>query len=346
MFLGFLLGTLLAVSTMKELSPSFALLFIFSLTLFSGFWIANTLLTSLKSHKYILISFIIGFGSMVVLAPLFGRFSLEGLLLSYLLGTSITFSLLTGYIFYSYPAYKLIEFDFLNGKKVFLSLSFTGFFYNIAIWVDKFVFWFSPITGDTLLGPFRSSVVYDIPIFLAYLAIAPGMGFLFLKLEGEFANYCSRYYTAIREGETLDRIYELGYEMVMSVRALIQEVFRVQAIAIVIVFLLENSLFQLFGLSPVYIPLFNVLVLGTSLQLLVMAVLAILFYFDLRRYSLYTTAIFAVLNFLFSEISIHLGPYFYGYGFLTALLVTLLIAILLLRRALYEIHYRTFMLLT
>ncbi|MEO2069107.1 MAG: exopolysaccharide Pel transporter PelG [Desulfurobacteriaceae bacterium] len=345
MALGFLVGLLIVLFGMKKLPPTFALLFLFSLTLSSGFWIVNVLLTSLKSYKYILFAFFIGFGSMMITAPIFSKAGITGLLFSFFVGMGIAFSLLVGYIFYSYTSSKLIEFDFLNLKKIYLSLAVSGLFYNLGIWIDKFVFWFSPLTGQQVIGPFKASPVYDIPIFLAYLSIAPGMGIFFLKLEAEFAEYYDRYYSAVREGATLERIYEMGYELVMAVRGLIQEVFRIQGMAVIIVLLTEKEVFKWFNLSPLYLPLFNILLLGTSLQLLVMCILALLFYFDLRKEAVYLTISFAILNFLLSIISIKLGPYFYGYGFFLSLLITFLFGTYLLRRFLYELHYRTFMLI-
>ncbi|OMH41206.1 exopolysaccharide Pel transporter PelG [Desulfurobacterium indicum] len=349
MFIGLTFGVFFSLFTsLKEIyqqMPWFVILFILSLTLMTGFWIINTLLTSFKSYKYILLSFILGFGLMIITAPYFGKFGLSGLMLSYFCGVSIIFLMLIGYIFKHYSSEKLIEFDFLNRDRVYISLAFVGLFYNVAIWADKFVFWFSNITGESVIGPFRASIVYDVPIFLAYLAIAPGMGIFFLKLESEFAEHYDRYYAAVREGETLDRIYELGHELVVAVRTLIQEVFRIQAIAVILIFLMEIVIFKFFHLSLLYLPLFNVLLLGTYLQLVIMVILSVLFYFDLRTYALYTTLTFAIFNFLLSKISIIAGPFFYGYGFFLSLIISFLVGIFLLRRFLNEIHYRTFMLI-
>lgn len=346
MIAGLIFGLLVGLLYVRELSPVFVLLFAFLMSLFSGFWIANTVLTSLKSYKFVFASFLFGFGVMVLLAGLLQKYFVLGFLIAYFVGAGITFSLIVGYMFKSFPSDRLIEFDFLNRKRVYYSLAVAGVFYNLGIWIDKFLFWFSGSTGENVLGPFRASIVYDVPMFLAYLSIAPGMGFFFLKLEGEFAEYYQRYYDAVREGETLERILELGYEMLMAIRSLIQEVFRIQTIALVIVFLVEYALFRLFKLSLLYIPLFNILCLGTSLQLLFMVVLSLLFYFDLRREAVISTVVFFVTNALFTYLSIKGGPYFYGYGFLFSLLFSFVFATLLLRRALYEIHYRTFMLNT
>ncbi len=339
--LGFLAGILFSLFELKQLPLPFRMVFTFTLSLLSGFWLINILFTAFKNYKLILISFIIGFGTLLFLTPALSHQGLTGLLLSFFIGTAIIFVLLTGYLFKIYPTKQLISFNFLKmGYKVLIPI---GIFYNLGVWIDKFIFWFSPDTGSTVLEPFRSSIVYDIPMFLAYLAITPGMGYFFLKLEGEFTVYYAKYYETIISGDTLERIYELGHDMIRAARSILQETFRAQAILILITLLVEQPLFRFFNISLVYIPLFNILLLGTSLQLLVMAVLSLLYYFDLRTESLIVTATMAIFNAIFTFLSIKLGPYFYGYGFFFSLLISFTVGILLLRRVLYEIHYRTFM---
>ena len=340
--MGFSAGFSFSLWGMRELPIQFKAVFTFSLSLMSGFWLINILLTAFKDYKLILIAFITGFGTILLLTQLLSRFGIEGLLLAFLTGVSITFIILTGYLFRMYPTDNLLDISFL--KSGYHTLILVGIFYNLGVWIDKFLFWFSPETGSPVLGPFRSSIVYDIPMFLAYLSITPGMGYFFLKLEGEFASYYTKYYEAIISGETLERIYELGHNMIIAARNIIQETIRTQAIVIILLLIFEKSIFEFFHLSLVYIPLFNVLILGTSLQLLVMAVLSLIYYFDLRKESLIITSLFALLNAVLTYVSIKLGPYYYGYGFFLALLVSLVAGILLLRRVLYEIHYRTFML--
>jgi uncharacterized membrane protein len=83
---------------------------------------------------------------------------------------------------------------------------------------------------------------------------------------------------------------------------------------------------------------------GTYLQLIFMTLLAILNYFDRRREVLYLSIFFAVSNAAFTYTSILLGPYFYGYGYVISLFISDLLAIILIRRFLDEVHYQTFML--
>ncbi len=341
---GFLVCLAFVLYAFRDMDFLYAVLFLFSFTTLCGVWMTNILLTSLKSYKYIVCSFVAGYGVFIGLSYLLVKYGLNGLMLSFLTGQAVVFSLLAGYIVYSFRSEMLLEFDFTDARKTYPSLILTGLFYNMGVWADKFVFWFNEATSQAVVGPLRASVLYDIPVFLAYLTIAPGMASLFLKLEGEFAEVYDRYYKAVREGATLDKLYDLGDEVVDSARTLVLDVMRIQAIGLIFVFLFEVLIFRFFGLSLLYIPLFNLLSIGTFLQLLFISILSLAFYFDRRKEALAVTSVFFILNLSLSQLSILLGPYYYGYGFVISLIVASIMGIVLLRRFLYEIHYQTFML--
>lgn len=103
-------------------------------------------------------------------------------------------------IFRGYQSRVFIEFDFLGSGRMYRSLMLTGLFYNLGIWADKFVFWFHPVTGSTVIGALRASLVYDLPVFLAYLAIIPGMAVFLVRMETDFVEYYDKFYDAVREG--------------------------------------------------------------------------------------------------------------------------------------------------
>ena len=67
-------------------------------------------------------------------------------------------------------------------------------------------------------------------------------------------------------------------------------------------------------------------------------------YLDRRRIVLILTAMFVVLNFVSTAITIELGPAFCGYGFAFALLIVVMIGAQRLARALSRLEYETFML--
>lgn len=57
-----------------------------------------------------------------------------------------------------------------------------------------------------MIGPLRTSILYDLPILFAYLSIIPGMAVFPVRIEADFAERYERAYEAIRGGETLQHI--------------------------------------------------------------------------------------------------------------------------------------------
>jgi len=327
----------------REAGYSYVLIFSLTFTVLVGLWLVNIVLVGLKRYKFILLSFALAYLTFFLIGYVLSSFGLNGLMVAFFLSQSLLFLMLLAYFIYNNLSDRIIEFDFLNKERVFVSLIFVGFFYNLAIWIDKFVFWFNTATSTPVLGPLRYSIVYDIPMFLAYLAIAPGMSALFIKIEVEFSYWYQRYYDAIINGLSLRKIYNYGDELIESGRSALFEIARVQGIFNIVLILFEKPIFTLFNIPFIYIPLFHVLLFGTFFQLLLISVISMLFYFDRRKETLITVFVFFVLNFLLSYASIKLGPYFYGYGFVISAFISFLVALILLRRFLHGIHYYTFM---
>ena len=69
----------------------------------------------------------------------------------------------------------------------------------------------------------------------------------------------------------------------------------------------------------------------------------VLFYLDKRRTVLALSVFLLASNALFTQLSIHAGVGFYGYGFATALLLSVLGGLLALDRNLQHLEFRTFM---
>ncbi|WP_456399835.1 exopolysaccharide Pel transporter PelG [Persephonella sp.] len=331
---------------LKDQGYLYGITFMFAFVVLSGVWILNIILTALKNYKFIVFSFLVAYiftiTSVLVLSILGSE--LEGLLISFLGGQIILFFMLLGLIIYNFESDKLVEFDFLDKKKIYTSLIFTGFFYNLGIWTDKFIFWFHPDTGEKVVSFLRNSILYDLPIFLAYLAIVPGMAVFLLRLETEFAEKYDNYYNAVRNGATFEAIKKKHIEIIETARTALFEVFRIQSIVILLLFLFSEPIFKLLKFPVFYISLFRIDLVGTGLQLFFMSILAIAFYLDKRKAVLFLTFLFFILNFVFTLISIELGIMFYGYGFALSLLVSSVTALFLLRKDFERLNYETFML--
>jgi len=201
-----------------------------------------------------------------------------------------------------------------------------------------------PGLPKSVIGPLHASVIYDIPVFIAYVCVMPGMATFLVRIEADFVEYYDRFYDAVRSGATLRHINDMRDMMVSSVRAGLYEIVKIQAVVLLMILAFGHLVLEALGISTLYMPLLIVDVISASLQVLLLGLLNVFFYLDGRRSVLKLTAGFVVLNGLFTAITLKLGPDFYGYGFALALLVVVVISVITLDRKFNSLEYETYML--
>ncbi|MEM8176322.1 exopolysaccharide Pel transporter PelG, partial [Morganella morganii] len=116
-------------------------------------WLVIIFLSGMKAYKRILLVMFIGYALMVACAYLLRFMQMDGLLLALLIGHASLLFVFLYDILREYPARRMVAFDFLDRRQVFVSLLLTGLCYNLGIWIDKFIFWFNPSTSDLVIGP-------------------------------------------------------------------------------------------------------------------------------------------------------------------------------------------------
>jgi uncharacterized membrane protein len=206
------------------------------------------------------------------------------------------------------------------------------------------MFWFYPDTSQHIIGPLRASLIYDLPIFLAYLAIIPGMAVFLVRIETDFVEYYQKFYDAVREGGSLDHIETMRDNMLFTIRQGLFEIVKIQAIAVLVVFVLGDALLDWLGISHLYLPLLYVDVVAAGLQVVLLGILNVFFYLDKRHIVVFLCLLFLGTNIAFTALSLSLGAAYYGYGFAISLLITVLAGMQLLSRKLDLLEYETFML--
>lgn len=322
----------------------FRLLMLSNFVTLTNLWLVVIFLSGMKAYNRILGIMAIGYGFLVFAAYFLRENSLEGLMLSFLLGHGFLLFAFLAEIIRDFVPERLLAFDFLKKEKIYISLMFTGLAYYAGIWVDKFLFWFNPLTSEAIIGPLRASAIYDIPIFLAYLTIIPGMAVFLVRIETDFAEHYERLYDAIRGGEALDHVYYLKDKMVGSVRQGLMEIFKVQGVTILLTFLWAPEILAMLGISDFYLPLLYVDVIGVSVQIVLMATLNVFFYLDRRENVLFITCLFLVTNIALTLWTQSLGPVYFGYGFVGSTVLATLVALIILNRVMRDLEYETFML--
>ena len=307
-------------------------------------WLLIIVISCMKSWEKIMRAFAAGYGCSVVLAIAARSLGVEGLLTGFLLGQCLLFFMLLTEVIPLFPSRELMSFEFLGAYRQYPSLAAIGFFYVTGNWIDKVLFWLLPDTGMSIHGPLRASPLYDMPIFLAYLSVVPGMAVFLIRMEADFAEHCDHFFKSIGRGAPLQEIIAAKDRMVVSVRRGLVDMCKIQGLTIVVLISMNEQLLTLFGISPVYRILLNVDLVAAGIQLIFAATLNVLFYLDERPGALGLCLLFAVANGVLSYLSYLLGPLAYGYGFAIAVLISALAGLSLLATRLQDLEYKTFVL--
>lgn len=333
------------LSTIFHEPLSYELLMLGNFVTLNNVWILVIFVAGLKKFKYILYSFAAGYSTTVVLSILLIPYGMNGLLAGLLAGHAVLLFSMLAVIIPEHPLKDstTVRADFLKLKQIFPILIFIGFFYNIGIWIDKLMFWFHPGTSEAIIGPLRASLIYDLPIFLAYLSIIPGMAVFLLRIETDFAEAYDGFFAAVRGNASLQEIETLGNEMILAVREGIFQIIKVQGITVLVLYMLGPKIVAWLGISDKFIHLYYIDLVGVAAQVLMLAVLNVLFYLDRLTDAFWLTLTLFISNSVFTWITLQMGPMFYGYGFGLSMTLTAFVGIFLLSSELENIEFRTFM---
>ncbi len=333
----------LSIYIFPEQSPLFRYLVVYIFIIMMDLWIANVIASSLKYYKNIFLAYITTYMLIALFTYLWGD-SIEKMLFIFLSGNFLLFLMLSIFIILNYPSKRLLFFEFFTKGQFYWFLGFSALFYTLAIWIDKFIFWFYPYTGSQILGKLNMSIVYDIPIFMAYLTIAPGMALFFFRIEAYFSQKYEKYYDSVTLGGDLGSIKKYKKEMVDVIRYALRDIIVLQTIISIFIYIYTPEIFSTFHIPLLYSSLFHIDMVGAQLQLGFMSVLALLYYLDKRRVTMWLSLTFLILNGLLTLLSIYLGPYYFGYGYALSLLIVFVISLWILQKTMEDLEYETFLL--
>ena len=307
-------------------------------------WILQIFASAIDAPYTVVLAFAAGYAITVGAALALRAFGLDGLLAGFIAGQAFLLFSLLAMVVRRFPAQQLIAFSFLRRKLIFPELALIGLFYNLGVWADKMIFWSDALTGTPVVGPLRASPIYDLPIFLAYLSIIPGMAVFFIRMEVGVADQCASFYRTVTGGGSFAAIRSEKEKLVSAMRHCLLDIMKVQSVTTLLLLMFGSELLHLFGMSPLYLPLLSVDLVAVAIQLVVLAILSFFFYLDRRKIALALCVLFFVANTVFSLLSLEAGPLFYGYGFAAATLLTAIAGALWLSSTLERLEYETFML--
>ncbi len=308
-----------------------------------GVWVLTIMGTSLKDYRGIVFWYFFAYATILCAGIYFGKtYGLTGYLLAFDIGQMILLASLGGMVIRQFPG--LVDFpkNILQRQRIFWSLSLSGLFFNTAVWSDKIMFWFFPATSEQVIGPLRASPIYDVPIFLSYLLITPGMAVFLFRLETDFVEAYDAFNRAIVNGGIFSEVAAAKQGMIDATRTGLWDIGKIQGATAILAIVFASPIFHLLGYSQEYVRIFRFDVVGVSLQLLLMSVLNVYFYLDLRAKALLLCSIFLAGNILLTYLSLCVGPFLYGTGFMGSVFLADIVGLYLLSSDLENIDFLTF----
>jgi uncharacterized membrane protein len=338
------IALVVAVTLFPDQTVLYRVLAVAGFVMLSLIWIATVFLSGMKQYRAIVVLYFFGYGATVLAALALRRHGLEGLLAGFVLGQVLLFVGMQTLIVRDFPASCFVSFEAFDRRLRYPTLALIGLLFNLGVWIDKFIFWAWPPTSQAVIGPLRASIIYDLPVFMAYLSIIPGMAVFLVRIETDFVEHYDGFYGAVRGGGSLQQIERHRNGMVSTVRTGLFEMMKIQAIAVLLFFVVGDRLLRWLQISDLYLPLLYVQTIAAGLQVLFLSVLTVFFYLDRRRLVLGLCVLFVAANAGLTAWSLQLGPQAFGYGFALSLLLVVTIGFVALSRSLARLEYSTFML--
>lgn len=325
-----------------EVGPFYKLCAVLLFLVICSIWLAMIALSAVKDYLHIVYAFATGTacsiaGAMVLYPP----FGLTGYLIGYTLGQCVIFFWILARLLSEFPPENVIDVQLVRYMAKYWDLAAIGFGFNLAIWIDKMVFWFAP-DSRVIFPWFRTHDFYEGPIFFAYLSIVPTMAIFLMKIETRFYEHYRDYYAKIMAHKSLKLILMEKKGMIEMLRESMREVFIIQGAITLLCLVFAPALVDLAQLMPMQVPLLRVGLIGAFLQVLLSMAVIVLFYFDQRRKVLVVTAVFLLGNGILSWISTLWGFQYYGYGYCYSCLMALITAFYLLQKTVDDLEFITF----
>lgn len=315
----------------------------FLFIIMGGVWQQLIILTACRDFKAISSKFAGGFFIAVTVSIMLGSsFGLAFYFLGFTLGVL--------YIFWQMHLEILNEFPFQKWpdsseeKKIIIkyrSLFLTGLFFNLAVWIDKILFWY--LGGGKVCGLLYENSVYDRLNLIFVAILIPVMALFTLKIETNFYVKFRNFYKAITEKESLDYI-EMNFDsMKKSIIKGAQSVLKITVPMAFFIIIFSEQIMTILKLSADYRANWTAFTFGAVFHSFFLLTMILLMYFDFLKETLACVCIFLASNFTINLLGILLfGNKFMGFGYAASTAVSLAAAVMIFRKCFDDILYYSF----
>ena len=334
---GFFIGLVPDVPWQFQASAAALLVYV------SCIFVASVYLSVLREYQRIVFAFFVGYGTGVIAAWYLARqYGITGAMIGLLIGHFILFAMLAGHLRHEIGKGSGSMFAFLGAARKLPDLLLCGLFYNLGIWIDKFLFWWMSHSSVQVSGRLYAAPDYDLAIYLSLLSIVPGMAVFILQVETSFAEKFQAYFDKVNHGSSLSEIVEAKSQIIISLQEGFQRLLKVQGVTTALLVIGAAAIGSIFHVSFVQTGIFRITLFGGFLLMAFLAMQTVLFYFNDRRGALLCSFVFLVANGTLSALTVWQNEAWYGFGFVVASGVGLLMAATRVNTRLQELEYHTF----
>lgn len=301
------------------LKPLRVLVFLHSMILLTVIWVQLTFVTSIRKFSPVVIAFLSGSFTSLMLCNAWSRYNEELGYLGYNAGLMIIGTVLQLVIkrFLFTLQSKKRESLFTRAIKIYPKHAITGFLIYLAAWIDDFIAWYhfkySPTKG------FVFAPEYDLPMFYSYLFIIPTMVLFVLNLETEFYKSYRIFYRSIEENKPLRYINIARSTMDNNLRTSTKIITSVQVSFTIAGLVISNHVSKLLGFSEYSSMALKFGLIGAAANGLFLYFTLISYYYDLPDIPLFGSLIAFGINLGTSLFFLKRFP---GFGFAAAFVIS------------------------
>lgn len=269
------------------------------------------------------------------------QFGFSGFYFGFLLGQIYIAILLIVHTIKIYGFPERIDLSLLVKFSQYKVLIFSGFFLYFGMWVDKFIYWYSP-TGEYIYSFLYYHPNYNDIFYFAFLFTSPIMAIFFITMETSFYLKYFAFNKAINNKASLYDLAKLKDEVIASVRQQLWNIAKIQGLIILIGIIYAKEVLALLNMSEELVLLLDIILVGAFFHMFLLIVCILLLYFDLRVATLKIYGAFLFLNCVLTLITVEFGDPYYGLGYTIAAIVVFLYALSQLKLGLNELNFLSF----
>lgn len=305
-------------------------------------WQVMIFLSAVKNYKVVMWAFLGGLTVSFGMALFLGsRLGLSGFLHGYAVGQIVLLFVLLCRLFIEFRSAGAPGLDMMAYVRKMPHLLLIGFCYNLGIWIDKIIMWFSS-HGSQVESFMFAQREYDTATFFAFLTVLPSYTYFLVKAETDFYARFRTFFDSILRKDTLRLISANKSGIAQSVKESLAGLIKVQGTVTLLCLLFSDEIAAFLGMPPVTAIVLEKTLLAVFLQMLLLTVMVYLMYFDVRAPLIVVAGLFAGLNAGLTLATVQLGYVYWGYGYVLSCLLALLFGYAMLSQHLRKLEFHTF----